>query len=453
MPSRRDQLHSYQFMVQRVVSALVLRETDPPQSPFRRVAGATMASVLVAVVIAAGFGVYGVFTNKGDRSWNTEGAVIIEKGTGAVYVFREGKLHPALNLTSAYLASSSQKPAKFTVSTKSLQGVPWGATVGVPYLPNSLPEAKDLVGMPWSVCSVPVKDAHTSAVVMGDQAATVGKPFPENEAIMVRAATPVATGAELYMLWRGRLYEAPEKVAKNLAAGVQVTSVSVAFIKGVTRGQPLAPPVIVGEGQVWAKNPAWRIGDVIRVSGFAEDKYVVVRQNDLAWVNQFQATMLGSGRSGSENLSDLGKLATINDLQPKAVGPQEPPVDLPRIATYTGGGLCAVVKDEAGNSELRSEVQLDLTKRPQTAGRSKDGVVYADYVLVPHGRGAIVASGHTFSLIAPDGVRYAAANPEVLGKLGYAGKQPVRLPPVLISLLPAGPSLDPQEALVPLTVS
>jgi hypothetical protein len=82
-------------MVQRVVSALVLRETDPPQSPFRRVATAALASVLVAVVIAAGFGVYGVFTNRGDRSWRTDGAVIVEKGTGAVYVWRENKLHLA----------------------------------------------------------------------------------------------------------------------------------------------------------------------------------------------------------------------------------------------------------------------------------------------------------------------------------------------------------------------
>ena len=47
MPSRQDQLHSYQFMVQRVVAALVMRETDPAQSPFRRAAGASLASVLV----------------------------------------------------------------------------------------------------------------------------------------------------------------------------------------------------------------------------------------------------------------------------------------------------------------------------------------------------------------------------------------------------------------------
>src|SRR5215217_6301502 len=52
MPSRQDQLHSYQFSVQRVVSALVMRETDPAQAPFRRAAGATLASILLAVVIA-----------------------------------------------------------------------------------------------------------------------------------------------------------------------------------------------------------------------------------------------------------------------------------------------------------------------------------------------------------------------------------------------------------------
>ena len=50
MPSRQDQLHSYQFTVQRVVSALVSRDTDPAQAPFRRAATATLASVLLAVV-------------------------------------------------------------------------------------------------------------------------------------------------------------------------------------------------------------------------------------------------------------------------------------------------------------------------------------------------------------------------------------------------------------------
>jgi len=54
MPSRQDQLHSYQFMIQRVVAALVMRETDPARSPFRRAAGATLASVLCAAIALGG---------------------------------------------------------------------------------------------------------------------------------------------------------------------------------------------------------------------------------------------------------------------------------------------------------------------------------------------------------------------------------------------------------------
>ncbi|MEN3308214.1 MAG: hypothetical protein V7603_4416, partial [Micromonosporaceae bacterium] len=40
MASRRDQLQSYQFLIHRVISALVMRETDPAESPLRRGVGA-----------------------------------------------------------------------------------------------------------------------------------------------------------------------------------------------------------------------------------------------------------------------------------------------------------------------------------------------------------------------------------------------------------------------------
>jgi hypothetical protein len=50
-------------------------------------------------------------------------------------------------------------------------------------------------------------------------------------------------------------------------------------------------------------------------------------------------------------------------------------------------------------------------------------------------------------------VRFAAANPDVLKKLGYEGAVPVRLTSSLVSLLPEGPGLDPTEAMVPVTVS
>src|ERR1700754_1463758 len=103
MPSRQDQLQSYQFMVQRVVAALVMRETDPAQSPFRRAAGATLASLLVSAIALGGAAVYGAFVGGGGQGWKNESAVIIEKESGARYVYRQGRLRPVLNYASALL--------------------------------------------------------------------------------------------------------------------------------------------------------------------------------------------------------------------------------------------------------------------------------------------------------------------------------------------------------------
>ena len=59
MATRTDQLHSHQFMLQRVVGALAMRDPDPVSSPLRRIGGALLASVLVAALALAAVGVYG----------------------------------------------------------------------------------------------------------------------------------------------------------------------------------------------------------------------------------------------------------------------------------------------------------------------------------------------------------------------------------------------------------
>jgi hypothetical protein len=83
MPSRQDQLQSYRFTVQRVVSALVMRETDPEQPPFRRAAGAVLAGVLVAVIGLGGFVAYGAIAGDGGTEWRDTSALIVERESGA----------------------------------------------------------------------------------------------------------------------------------------------------------------------------------------------------------------------------------------------------------------------------------------------------------------------------------------------------------------------------------
>ena len=82
MASRQDELHSYQFSVQRVVAALVLRETDPPRSPFRRLAGATLAGVLVTALVVAGYALWGVLRPGGSDAWRTGRSPLSTCSTG-----------------------------------------------------------------------------------------------------------------------------------------------------------------------------------------------------------------------------------------------------------------------------------------------------------------------------------------------------------------------------------
>jgi type VII secretion protein EccB len=454
MPSRGEQLQSYQFMVQRVVSALVLRETDPPQSPFRRAASAALASLLVTVVIAAGFGIYSIFTGGGNQRWQAQGTVVVEKNTAAAFLFHEGKLWPALNLTSAILASTNPKPNVMTVSTKSLHSVPWGQMIGIPLLPNSLAPKKELVGYPWSICAMQGKDGPISAVVAGTEEISRGRAVGPDEAMIVRSTV---RGSTPYVLWRGRLFETKQATADRLAQGVQIATVSPAFLNGLPKGDPIEPLAVTNRDAVSKFDPTWKVGEVITMFGVtAEDRFVLVREDGLFYVTQVQAQI--AAISGRHRLS-FGDVTANNSrtistsLLPKEGDPRTPPSNLPRFTPYNGSGVCSVVTNAAGNTELRADVPIDLGRRPQTARRSNDGTTYADYVLMPTGKGAIVASGQTYSYVSRDGVRFAAANLEVLKKLGYEGAAPVQLSPSLVSLLPEGPGLDPTEAMVPVTVA
>ncbi|MEV4413725.1 type VII secretion protein EccB [Catellatospora sp. NPDC049609] len=447
MPSRQDQLHSYQFTVQRVVSALVMRDTDPAQAPFRRAAGATLASVLLAVVIAAGFGVYGVFSGRGDTGWKAEGTVIIEEKSGAHFVYREGRLHPALNLTSAMLASGTAAPKVVTVARKSLAGVPRGLTVGVVDLPDSLPDPGSLLGMPWSVCAAAGDSRPSSVLVVGDPSITdKGRVMGGDDALFVKAAD------RHFLLWHARVYEVEADELAALSGGAQPVSVPVAFINGTPKGQPLDAPRVTAPGEPSSVRNL-KNGQVIKIKGLdgKTHQYAIVRPEGLAMVTQVQAALaLGKYRVGREIEIDQTRLAEFDSspdsLVPDRDDPRQPPATMPTIASYGPGALCTVIRDDAGGVEVRAEVVLDLSTRIQTVARSAEGGSYADYVLVPSGRGAIVASGTTLSLVTDQGVRYDAARPDVLPMLGYANPVPLRLPSALVDLLPAGPGLDPQAA-------
>lgn len=62
MQSRRDQVQAYFFTVGRLVSAVMVGRPDDRTTPTRRFATGAVVGLLVAALIAAGFGIAGAMS-------------------------------------------------------------------------------------------------------------------------------------------------------------------------------------------------------------------------------------------------------------------------------------------------------------------------------------------------------------------------------------------------------
>ncbi|HWH01897.1 MAG TPA: type VII secretion protein EccB [Pilimelia sp.] len=465
MPSRQDQLHSYQFAIQRVVAALVMRETDPARSPFRRAAGATLASVLIAVIALGAVAVYGVLVNGGSTRWRDAQAVIVEKETGARYVFRDGRLHPVLNYSSALLAAGAGGTARtVSVSAKSLVGVPRGVPLGIADAPDSLPAAGQLTGDPWSVCATraePGAGEGSRSMLLVGAAPSGGAPLGAAGALLRDPA------GNLHLAWQNRRHPIRDREVVLAAlgwTGQPARSVPAAFLNSLPVGADLELIDIPGRGERVDYLPDARVGQVfvVRQAGGAE-QYAVAFRDGLAGVTTVQAQLL---------LADPRTAARVGQREPTELSPSEfgaarqhagaqgrgsslPPT-APELATPEAAALCAVVRDEVGVAEIRLNPQLpDPAETFATPRRTADGGVLADYVVIPPGRGALVeavagpgGSGAVSIVVAP-GRRHTLPTDRARAALGYGAVRPIRLPAGLVALLPAGSALDPEAAAQP----
>jgi type VII secretion protein EccB len=464
MPSRQDQLHSYQFMVQRVVAALVMRETDPPQSPLRRTAGAALASVLVAAIALGAAAVYGAVVGGAGTEWKDNPVVIVERESGARYVYRDNALHLVLNYASALLILRQESPRTVLVSRKSLEGVRRGAPYGLPDAPDSLPGAGRLSTEPWSVCSMPPETSASStvrsALLVGADLADNGSPLGDRG---VLARHPDGT---LHLIWHNRRFQIRDRnlVLPALTWTSQPpVPVSPALLNALPAGADLAPLRLPGQGGPSQRVPGARIGQVYLVeSQSGGQQYVVARRDGVAGLTRLQASLLlvetGQNTPARMPLSQFAGIPKLSDLIPAP--DMAPPETAPTLASPDPKkGICGQVADDSGIREVRVDAEVpDVGTAVRTRSRSEEGAPLADYVLVPPGRGAVVesaaapgATGGTVSVVTDLGRAYAVSGPDALKWLGYGQVTPKRLPASVVALVPAGRTLDPDAAVAPLT--
>ncbi len=458
MSSRQDQLHSYQYSLQRVVAALVTHDPDPSRSPFRRVGSTALVSVLVALIALGGTAAYAAVTNRGASDANQAGTLYIEKETGARFVFYQpdGRLHPVLNYTSGLLIIGSAGAAMQRVPRRTLARTPRGEMLGIPGAPDALPGRKDLTAQPWAVCS-------QSAAGTAQSLLAVGTPIRGGSPVTDAALIVTDPRDRTFLVYGNRKFEIPD--VRSVQAAFfwpvrQPTAVAGAWVNALPSGPDLTPMRIADAGEP-ADVPGVagvRVGDLIRARDGSNGPslWQVALGDGTARISDTQATLLkraaGAGRTHDVPIAQFGRLKQSADGQAmvdraRAGQPQTVPALL-----EVGQRLCLTVNPKDGAMKVLVDPEAPEAGSP-VAG---DGGV--DRVLVRAGTGALVEAvasptappgSGTISIVTDDGRRYPLARPEVLASLGLAGVAPQRLPAELVALLPQGPSLDPEKAKVP----
>jgi type VII secretion protein EccB len=454
MRSRREQVQAHRFVTRRIVAALMFGEPEAPEPPMRRLILAVMGSVLVAALVFAVMGVIGLLFPGGRNP--AENTLVIERETGAKYVFLQGRLHPVLNFTSARLILANANPPTQTMSIRSLLDVPRGRPVGIPNAPDTLPERSALLGLPWAVCSAPRSqgslDAATHVFVGGVPAG--GSPLGARGLL-------VSTGPDqLFLVWQEhRLRVRGNTVLTALEwSSVAPVTVGEAFLNAVLPGPDLAPLVVTGAGRPFGRTIAGRaatVGDVYR-SG---QQFYILHAEGLSPVGQTMSRLLLAGGRPVAEISAQEAGASLSQLKIEPQGfPDAAPelVRAPRPSMACAGYLGAASGSTPNIAVQAYERVADSFSLPaeQAALPGTDGVVTADRVNLPGGHAAVVkalqdnASGLVY-VVTDQGLKYPLPldkSGPVLTSLGYGGFSPVVVPASILALIPTAAALDPDSA-------
>jgi type VII secretion protein EccB len=471
MQTRRDLYQAHRLMTQRLGMALLQAEPDVPESPMRRHNVAMFCGVLVAVLVTAGFGVWGLLRPGGATSLTEPGTLIVEEGTGATYVYSkpESKLIPVANYTSARLLLGTADVTVRTVSPASLAGFARGTLVGIPGAPGSLPAPDKLVRGPWSACVAETAEpggTRRPYVTLVGGIAVGGRPFGAGAMI-------ADDGQQSWVVLANRRMRVTGAGVRALTDG-RPRQVPASWLNALPIGPDFAGPRVTGRGQRvrgpdGVASAVGRVYTVPAVTG-GEARWYVLLRDGLAPISQTQATLLmqdpaSQAAYGRNRMRPLEVDAARANAFPRSrtslaadgLPPTMPKIDTPDPAAP----LCAVYADTAKGSTRASLTIGSRIPMPPPPGGGADPD-HVDQVLLPPG-GAVLAgllpgegqlsAVRNHSLITDQGRRFALASADVLGMLGYDAAQMAPFPAHLLHLIPEGPVLDPAAARVPVPIT
>ncbi|MBU3064910.1 type VII secretion protein EccB [Nocardia sp. NEAU-G5] len=452
----RAQVSGYRFLLKRFEHALIRRDVrmlhDPMAVQFR----ALMVSMVLGVLALGACAVLGLLRPQGAVG---NAHIIVGKDSSALYVLRDGTLHPVLNLASARLvAGAAETPT--SVKESQLASYPRGPLVGIPGAPDALP-GSDAKSSDWTMCESVTPVSGASRIVVA------GRPAlgPGLRALDSGDALLVASNGTNYLLFDGKRAQvdlANDATVRSLKLqGIEPRTIGSGLLDATVPIPALSPPVIPQLGKP-SPVPGVKIGAVIRVSGTSSTDVYVALADGVQPISPLAADFIRNDDSlGMDDViavppDALRGIPVVSELPLGAF-----PAARPRLLSGDDLPVACVAwsrSSDDGNASLRLLAGSSWPMPPAAVpvGMVSGGVdpsrIDAAYLAPSSGEfvqstGIAPDSTRRDSLfyITDNGIRYGIPDTATAGILGLTGK-PKLAPWEIIGQLVPGPELTPDAA-------
>ena len=400
--------------------------------------------------------------------------IIGDRDTGAIYAKINGRLYPALNLTSARLATGSASVPTW-VKAAEISKYPTGPMIGIPGAPDDLTVSAGVSA--WSVCDTAATrgtGAPPVVTAIAGQLTGYGRTTPLEQNRAVLATHDGAT----YVLWggqRSKIDAGDRSLTLNLGLDPGVTypvAISNALFDALPATEPIVVPAIPDAGSPSRWLPGQSVGTVLesRDSAGATSGFYVLLPGGVQKITAFVADLLRTAVSQGSTAPVLvspDKLVDIPDVDVLNVG-FYPTSKLNFVDTDSNPVTC--VNWEKMSTDRQAAVTVlngkGLPVSPAMDSRlvklvrndrSPDSVE-ADQTLVLPGAAnfvattsGVVTSNTRESLfwISPQGVRFGIDwDQETLRALGLSPAIAVQAPWPIVRTFAAGPAISRSAALL-----
>jgi type VII secretion protein EccB len=474
----RAQVNGYRFLIRRLEHALIRGDSRMIHDPMRGQMRSLIVGVIIAILITGACAVMAFFKptpNLGDAQ------ILLSKSSGAAFVRIGDKVHPVLNLASARLIVGKNDSPK-EVDDKFLNPLPRGPMVGIIGAPSSIRGGDNMAMSSWTVCDALQMPGVTETTGAARLQTTVlaNDPVLDNGAREAGPADAILTEVSgvSYLMYDG--VRAPIDMSDPVLVNglhlqdAQTRQVSLGLLNTFPLVDPITPVTIDGVGE---PSPVlgreYPVGSMVRtVDSQGEQLYVVLRDG-LQPVSSATADIIRHGEpDAAAQVREItpARLADVPIVHQLRV--DHYPSESPQIVSPNPDRVVCMAWQRS-NTAAEADVRMLVGHRlPVPEGAQPVGLATSDgngpgvdsvyltpgtgeYVQATGGDPESQSVGELF-YVSDTGLRYHITDPPSADALGVTGVKipdgpqnaPQKAPWPVVSLLPPGPALSQQAALV-----